>query len=173
MKYNFAYLCDLSFHNDEHFNEPYMSIFDIYSINTEPFNMGTDENPRILHILKHVTPKERRELEKILTKYSKIFAWMYDNMPDIDRDIAQHYILTREGHKPVKQNLQRLRLEWAQLVKEDIEKHIKAKFLEVVDYPEWLSNVVPTLKKDGKVRIYVDNKDLNKACTKDNFPYLT
>ena len=43
----------------------------------------------------------------------------------------------------MKQKLRRLKTEWAQLVKEDIEKHIKAKFLEVVDYPEWLANVMP------------------------------
>ena len=74
MKYDFAYLYDLSFDNDEHFIKSYMSIFDIHSFNTEPFNMGTDENPRILHISKDVTHEERRELEKILTKYSKVFA---------------------------------------------------------------------------------------------------
>ena len=63
---NFAYLCDASYDNDEHFIEPYMSIFDIHSINTEPFNIGMDENPRIFYISKDVTHKERRELEKIL-----------------------------------------------------------------------------------------------------------
>ena len=88
MKYNFAYLCDLSFDNDENFIKPYMSIFDIHSINTKPFNMGTDENPRILHISKDVTLEERRELEKILTKYSKVFTWTYDNMSSINKDIA-------------------------------------------------------------------------------------
>ena len=46
-------------------------------------------------------------------------------MPGIDRDIAQHYIPTREECKPVKYKLRRLRPEWTQLVKEDIEKHIK------------------------------------------------
>ena len=97
MKFDFAYLSDLSFDNDEHFIEPYMSIF----------------------------------------------TWTYDDMPGINMDITQHYIPTKEGHKPVKQKLRRLRLEWAQLVKEDIEKHIKAKFLELVDYLEWLANVVP------------------------------
>ena len=55
MKSNFAYLCDLSLDNDEHFIEPYMSIFDIHSINTEPFNISTDENPCILLILKMLT----------------------------------------------------------------------------------------------------------------------
>ena len=56
------------------------------------------------------------------------------------------------------------------MIKEDIEKKIKAKFLGVVDYPEWLANVVPVPKKDRKVRICVDYRDLNKACPKDDFP---
>ena len=55
MNSSYAYLCDLSFDNDEHFIEPYMSIFDIHSINIKPFNMGTNENPHILHISKDVT----------------------------------------------------------------------------------------------------------------------
>lgn len=39
-------------------------------------------------------------------------------------------------------------------------------------YPTWLANDVPVPKKDGKVRIYVDYKDLNKASPKDDFPLL-
>ena len=102
MKFDFAYLNDLSFDNDEHLIEPYMNIFNIHIINIKPFNMGTDENPRILHISKDVTLEERREFKKILTKYSKVFAWTYDYMLGINRDIIQHYISTKEGHKYVK-----------------------------------------------------------------------
>ena len=40
----------------------------------------------------------------------------------------------------------------------------------MVNYPEWLANVVPMLKKDGKVRMCVDFRDLNKASLKDDFP---
>ena len=39
-----------------------------------------------------------------------------------------------------------------------------------MQYPTWLANVVPVAKKDGKIRIYVDYRDLNKASPKDNFP---
>ena len=37
-------------------------------------------------------------------------------------------------------------------------------------YPEWVANIVPIPKKDGKVRMCVDYKDLNRASPKDNFP---
>ncbi|RVW33676.1 Transposon Ty3-I Gag-Pol polyprotein [Vitis vinifera] len=39
----------------------------------------------------------------------------------------------------------------------------------VRSYPEWLANVVHFPKKDGKVRVCVDFRDLNKASPKDDF----
>ena len=47
-------------------------------------------------------------------------------------------------------------------------------FLRVVNYLEWLANVVPVPKNDGKVRMCVDFRDLNKASLKDDIrlPYI-
>ena len=39
-----------------------------------------------------------------------------------------------------------------------------------MEYPQWLANIVPVPKKDGKVRMCVDFRDLKKACLKDDFP---
>ena len=37
-------------------------------------------------------------------------------------------------------------------------------------YPQWIANIVPVPKKDRKVRMCVDYRDLNKASPKDDFP---
>ena len=40
----------------------------------------------------------------------------------------------------------------------------------MVEYPEWLANVVLIPKKDGKVKVCVDFRDLSKVNPKDDFP---
>ena len=72
-------------------------------------------------------------------------------MPGLDRDIAEHHILTYQESKLVKQKLRRLRLEGIEKIREEKAKQIQANFLEVVDYPQWLANIVLVPKKEGKV----------------------
>ena len=54
---------------------------------------------------------------------------------------------------------------------EEIQKQLSVGFISVVQYLEWLANVVPVPKKDGKVRVCVDLRNLNKASPKDDFPF--
>ncbi|XP_070021935.1 uncharacterized protein [Nicotiana sylvestris] len=54
-------------------------------------------------------------------------------------------------------------------IKEEVTKQLKIGVIQVVRYTTWLANVVPVPKKDGKTRVRVDYRDLNKASPKDNF----
>ncbi|KAL6340596.1 hypothetical protein AAG906_010504 [Vitis piasezkii] len=49
-------------------------------------------------------------------------------------------------------------------------KEMKVTPVSMVEYPEWLANVVHVPKKDVKVIVYVDFQDLSKASPKDDFP---
>ena len=54
-------------------------------------------------------------------------------------------------------------------MKEEIQKQLSVGFISVVEYPKWLDNVIPVPKNDGKVRVCVDFRDLNKTNPKDDF----
>ncbi|PKI69515.1 hypothetical protein CRG98_010090 [Punica granatum] len=75
-----------------------------------------------------------------LKEYQEVFAWSYADMLGLDPSI------------------------------EEVVKQINTGFLEVCNYSEWVANIVPIEKKDGRVRVCVDYRDLNKASPKDNFP---
>ena len=63
-----------------------------------------------------------------------------------------------------------MRVEVQQKVREEIIKRLEAGFIRVVEYQKWVSNIVPVMKKDGKVRMCYDYRDLNKVSPKDHFP---
>ena len=63
-----------------------------------------------------------------------------------------------------------MRIEWLLKIKEEFTKQLKAGFIRPMHQSEWIANVMPVPKKDGKVRTCVDFRELNKACPKDDFP---
>ena len=99
-----------------------------------------------------------------------MFARSYEDMPGIDLEIAQNHIDTHPYIVPVKQNLKRMRIEWLLKIKEEVTKQLKVRFIKPVHQAKWIASVVPIPKKDGKVRMCVDFRDLNKACPGDDFP---
>ena len=117
-----------------------------------------------------LTTSEKNALVALFTEFKEVFAWSYEDMPRIDTDIVQHCIPTNPTMKPIKQKLRRMKPEWTLKIKEEVEKQYNAGFLRVVNYLEWLANVVLKPKKDRKVRMCVDFQDLNKANPKDDFP---
>ena len=53
----------------------------------------------------------------------------------------------------------------------EVDKLIGADFVDEVQYPAWIANIVPVRKKNGQIRICVDFRDNNKACPKDDFSH--
>ena len=88
----------------------------------------------------------------------------------LDPSIVQHHFPLLPHARPVKQKLRRLHLRWSLQVKEEIQKQLNV-FISMVEYLEWLANVVPISKKDDKVKVCVDFRNLNKASPKDDFSF--
>ena len=91
-------------------------------------------------------------------------------MPGLDSDIVQHRLPLNPGCSPVKQKLRRMKPEMSLRIKEEVKKQFDVGFLAMARYPEWVANIIHVPKKDGKVQICVDYRDLNRVSPKDNFP---
>jgi hypothetical protein len=68
----------------------------------ETINVGSDQIKRELKIGTLITPEERAEVIALLQEYADVFAWSYEDMSGLDRNIVVHKIPLEEGYKPVK-----------------------------------------------------------------------
>ena len=119
---DFTYLCDVLPDGTVHCIDHSISIFYINFVQAHSINIGTKEQPKEITLAFDITADESEKFEKILNKRKGVFAWTYDDMPGIDRMIAEHRIPTDPAKRPVKQKLRRLRPEWAMLIKEEVKK---------------------------------------------------
>ena len=56
------------------------------------------------------------------------------------------------------------------LIQSEVKKLLDAKIIFKVRHSEWVSNLVPTHKKFGEIRLCVDFINLNRASDKENYP---
>jgi len=55
-------------------------------------------------------------------------------------------------------------------IESEVKKLIDSGFIKEEQHPDWVANIVPVTKKNGKIWVYIDFRDLNGACHKDEFP---
>jgi hypothetical protein len=129
--------------------------------------------PRIVenvHIGASCSPSEIVTYTSLFKEFRDIFAWSYEEMPSIDPAIIVHEIKTYPRAKPVRQHLHPVHPHKVAAIKLEVEKLLKVSSIYPVALTEWVSNPVPIDKKGDSIRVFVDYRDINKACPKDNFP---
>ncbi|XP_027368345.1 uncharacterized protein LOC113874309 [Abrus precatorius] len=120
---------------------------------TETINLGTENDKREIKIGILMKKQECDKLIKLLHDYSDVFAWSYQDMSGLDVDIVEHKLPLKPECFPIKQKLRRMKPEMSLKIREEVKKQF---------------DTVP--KKDGKVQMCVDYRDLNRASPKEDFP---
>jgi hypothetical protein len=91
-------------------------------------------------------------------------------MSGLDRSIIEHQLPMKKGFRPFQQRARQIRTKVLEEVKKEIEKLLEAGFIRPCRYAKWISSIVPVQKKDGRWRVCVDFRNLNRATTKDEYP---
>ena len=107
----------------------------------EPIQLG-DQLEHLVYIGSKLVEDIRSSLICFLEQNMEVFAWKQEDMGGLDPTMITHKLNVNPSFKPIKQ----------------------------VEYPEWLANVVPVKKENGKWQLCIDFTDINRACPKDSFP---
>jgi hypothetical protein len=84
--------------------------------------------------------------------------------------MQQHKIELLPNAKPIRAKQRRWNLRYTAMVKEELDKLLEAGFIRPVETTKWVSLVILALKKNGKLRVCVNYKALNKVTKKDRYP---
>lgn len=127
------------------------------------------EYGKFLNINPNLTAKKNQLL---LQKYKKEFSWDYTDMKWIHPNLCTHHIYFKDGCKLVTQPQCRMNPALKEVVKEELQKLLSANFIYPISGSQWVSPLVIVPKNNGKWRVCVDYRELNKASQKDHFSLL-
>jgi hypothetical protein len=91
-------------------------------------------------------------------------------MPGLDRSIVEHPLPIKPGYRPFQQGARQCKPEVLPDIKTEITRLPEAKFIQQCRYAEWISNLVPVYKNNGKLWVCNDFRNLNKATLMDGSP---
>ena len=135
----------------------------------EEVNLDIVEEPTITYISSLLPSDLKEGIIAILQEFKDYLAWNYDEMLGLDRSLVEHCLPIKPGFHPFQQPPRRMSKEVELKVKEEIEKLLKAKFIKPTRHVQWLANIVLVIKKNVKLRVCVDFRDLNVATPKDMY----
>nr|AAQ56321.1 putative polyprotein [Oryza sativa Japonica Group]AAQ56330.1 hypothetical protein OSJNBa0095C12.21 [Oryza sativa Japonica Group] len=109
------------------------------------------------------------------TMHQCLIQWQGDKIkivPDdrLSRSIVEHRLPIKPGVRPHQQPPRRCKADMLQPVKAEIKRLYDAGFIRPCRYAEWVSSIVPVIKRNGKVRVCIDFRNLNKATPKVEYP---
>ena len=90
-------------------------------------------------------------------------------MKGISPKTCTHHIYIEENCKPIRQPQRRMNPNLREIVKGELQKLLNVNFIYPISDSQWVSPLVIVPKKNGKWRVCIDYRELNKATLKDHF----
>ena len=115
-------------------------------------NLGDEANHKPIFISESIS----EDLISLVREYIDIFAWNYEDMLGLDPRVAMHHLNINPDVKPVKQQQRWFRPKIMEAIQSEVKKLIDSGFIREEQHPDWVANIVPIAKKNGKIRIYID-----------------
>ncbi|KAL8098061.1 hypothetical protein AgCh_030993 [Apium graveolens] len=119
----------------------------------EVFEGNPDKTTRIG---KNLSSDLKKEITNLIREFSDIFAWAPTDMPGIPETIARQSLHISRDTRPVRQKQRIFSAEKRAAIDQEVDRLLDAGFIEPVQFPTWISNVVLVKKSNGKWRMCID-----------------
>ncbi|KAL5559803.1 hypothetical protein UlMin_036014 [Ulmus minor] len=106
-----------------------------------------------------LTGQFKEDLIIFLREHRDVFAWSHEDMPGIDPNVIVHRLNIDPNFKPIKQKRRTFNAERYMAINTEVDKLLKAGFIEEANYPDWIANVVLVKKANGNWRIRMHEED--------------
>ena len=116
---------------------------------------------------------------KLVKRVDAIEKCITDDYADVFKGLGHidgitHHIQLDENIKPVIHPPRRVPVTLRTRVKDELSRMEKLGVVERVHQPsDWVNSMVTVIKPNGKLRIYIDPRDLNKAVKREHYPTKT
>jgi hypothetical protein len=117
-----------------------------------------------------LSDEQEKTLLRFLFNNKDVFAWSANDLNGVNRDVIEHSLNVDPAIRPRKQKLRKMSDDKVKGARNKVKRLLSAGVIREVTYPEWLTNIVMAKKANVKWRMCIDFTDLNKACSKDEFP---
>lgn len=101
----------------------------------EVINLATLEEVKEAWIGTLVSMQDRSDFIALLHEYKDVFAWSYQDIPDLNTYILIHWLPLKLECEPIWQKLREMKSEMLIKVKEEVKSQFNARFLAVTKYP--------------------------------------
>lgn len=86
----------------------------------EVMNLGTKDDVREVRVGASLEESVKARLINLLQEFVDIFTWYYQDILGLDTNIVVHRLPLKEECPPVKQKLQRTRLDMSKKIKDEV-----------------------------------------------------
>jgi hypothetical protein len=117
-----------------------------------------------------LAPQEEASLLDCLHRNKDVFACSSSDLVGVSRSIIEHRLHINPFVRPKKQHFRKMSGGKIEVAKAEVQRLLDVKFIEPIEYPAWLANIVMVKKKNSKWSMCIDFSSINKARPKDEFP---
>lgn len=136
----------------------------------EERTIRTEENPKLKKLSKSLPPDEKLIYIELMKEFRDVFSWSYEDLKSYDTSIIQHTIPLKQDQKTFRKKLRIINHVLLPSIEKEMKRTYEAGIIAPIRFPDWVSNLVPTRKNTGEIRLCVDLRNVNKVSLKYNYP---